>query len=49
MKPHFLDNHSLWLRSGSRMTDPARYACAVEIPTRPSVWARIATWLARWA
>lgn len=48
MKPHFLNSPALWTRSGSTVTDRTRYACAVEIPTRPSVWVRIATWLARW-
>ncbi len=49
MKPSFLDSPEAWTRSGSTVTDRTRYACAVEIPTRPSIWVRIATWLARWA
>ncbi len=47
MRRDFLDSPDTWLRSSRGITHPARYACAIEIPTRPSIWVRLANWLWR--
>jgi hypothetical protein len=34
-------------RTFNEVWHPARYGCAIEIPTRPSIWVRLANWLWR--